>query len=454
MASGKALSATVVFLLLMSVQAQETGVQAVREALRSDLAYARGLVEDDGRVSRAFDPSGSLRGHVLVGSMVAMIHAGLGDPESLALLNRLADSINSRVESEDGLDLGFEAGTLPDADNYLTHVLTADFLSAHYGLTMNARSRENVLKVAESLEQRLGWTPALSKAAYLTLSSRVSYLSGSKPPAADVETALNDFSDHIMDLVSFSARGVEGLTTSLYQLSLLLDAAAKAGLTAPKELVALWAVHVDYVVNASESVPITPENYPRLLGALTSLTYAAEVRGFANSSLAAEHALRLAGRVSAMWRSGGRILLLPVNVFDVYQFDPVVPVGEMVAEVQRGVRPVMADLRFPTLLLVLERSAGLTPELKEAVSLAVGKVAVVDGYFPLVDKGVVKSEEFVNRWWRVSLLSTYLAFMRAPAVLQRNATAEIFFDTHPGFLAFLTILLAAAFLRRTGMLRW
>ncbi|MEM0384062.1 MAG: hypothetical protein QXJ73_04470 [Candidatus Caldarchaeum sp.] len=438
----------------MSVQAQETGVQAVREALRSDLAYARGLVEDDGRVSRAFDPSGSLRGHVLVGSMVAMIHAGLGDPESLALLNRLADSINSRVESEDGLDLGFDTMTLPDADNYLTHVLTADFLSAHYGLTMNARSRENLLKAAESLEQRLGWTPALSKAAYLTLSSRVSYLSGSRPPAADVETALNDFSDHMMDLVSFSASGFEGLTTSLYQLSLLLDAAGKAGLTAPTELVALWAVHVDYVVNASASIPITPDSYPRLLGALTSLTYAAEVRGFANSTLAAEHALRLAERVSAMWRSGDRIFLLPVNVLDVYPFDPLVPVSYMVAEAQRGFKPAVADLRFPTLLLILERSAGLTPELDEVVSLAVRKVAVVDGYFPLVDKGVVKSEEFVNRWWRVSLLSTYLAFMRAPVARQRNTVAEIFLDTHPSFLGFLTILLAAAFLYRTGLLRW
>ncbi|MEM4281573.1 MAG: hypothetical protein QXH32_01600 [Candidatus Caldarchaeum sp.] len=451
---GKLAVFILVFLLLASVQSQEIGVQTVREALRRDLDYVRSLLSDDGKLSSGFDPSGSLRGQVLVGSMVAGIHAGLGDPESLALLSKLAESVNRRVEFEDGLDIGFDAKTMSETDNIITHVLTASFLSTHYGLTKDAKSRENMLKVAESLEQRLGWTPTSSKAAYLIFSSRISFISGGQPSAKDMETALNDFSEHMMDIVSFSASGFEGLTTSLYQLSLLLDAVDKAGLTAPTELVALWAVHVEYVVNETSSMSVSPDNYPRLLAALTSLTYAAENKRFTYSALAAEHAVKLAEAVAAMWRSGDRILMLPVNVLDVYPLDPIVSGEDIVAELRRGVRPVMADLRFPTLLLTLERSSSLTPELKAVVSLAVGKVAVLDGYFPVVEKGVIKSEEFVNRWWRVYLLSTYLAYQREPAARQRNMAAELFFDIHPSFLAFLIILLATALLHRAGLLRW
>ncbi|MEM4409897.1 MAG: hypothetical protein QXI19_14255, partial [Candidatus Caldarchaeum sp.] len=78
---GKLAVFILVFLLLASVQSQEIGVQTVREALRRDLDYVRSLLSDDGKLSSGFDPSGSLRGQVLVGSMVAGIHAGLGDPE-------------------------------------------------------------------------------------------------------------------------------------------------------------------------------------------------------------------------------------------------------------------------------------------------------------------------------------------------------------------------------------
>ncbi|MEM2238384.1 MAG: hypothetical protein QXU87_08890 [Candidatus Caldarchaeum sp.] len=443
-----------VFLLLASVQSQEISVQTVREALRRDLDYVRSLLSDDGKLSSGFDPSGSLRGQVLVGSMVAGIHAGLGDPESLALLNKIAEKVNKRVESEDGLDLGFDSEKMQELENFITHVLTADFLAMHYGFTKSLRSKENMLRVADSLEQRLGWTPAWSKAAYLVRSTRVAFISGSQPTAADIENALNEFSTHMMDIVSFSTKSFEGLTGSLSQLSLLLDAVERAGLTAPTELTALWAVHVNYVIDGSKSISVSPENYPALLAAMTSLTYAAENRRFQNSTLAAEQAVKLAEAVAAMWRSGGRILLLPVNVLDVYPLDPLVSAESMMDEIRSGRRPVMADLRFPTLLLTLERSSGLTPELKAVVSLAVGKVAVVDGFFPVLERGVIKSEEFVNRWWRVYLLSTYLAYQREPAARQRNTAAEIFFNIHPSFLAFLSVLLATALLHRAGLLRW
>ncbi|MCX8201277.1 MAG: hypothetical protein N3H84_04160, partial [Candidatus Caldarchaeum sp.] len=426
----------VFFVMVGSVQAVD--VRDVREVLRSDYVYVSGLITADGGVSPSFDPSGSLRGHVLVGSMIAWIHVGLGDPESLALLNRVAAAVNRRIESEDGVDLLFDSKTVPEAENLITHLLAADFLAVHYGLTKDSRSKANMLKLAESLEKRLGWTPAISRTRYLIQSAHISHVSGGQLNAEDVETVVDEFFQRFMDVVDYSAKGFDSLTTSLSQLSLLLSVSRKAGVEVPTELVALWTVHIDYVTNTT--IPVSPEKYPTLLRALTSLTYAAENTHLTYSKQAREHAVKMAADIAAMWRAGDRILYLPVEVLDVYPLDPLIPVDRILAEIQRGSKPTMADLRYPTLLLMLGQLGQLPPELSSAISLAIEKTAVKDSYFPVVEKDVFRSDEFVNRWWRISLLSTYLAIQRTPVVQRRNEAINIFLNTHPTFLILLTML--------------
>ncbi len=420
-----------------------------------DLQYVMGLVAQDGSVSREFDTSGSLRGQVLVGLMAANLHIGLGDPQSLDLLDRVADRVNYRIESEDGVDLGFDSERFSDFENHITHLLAADFLSTHYGLTKDLRSRSNLLSLAESLEKRVGWTPATSKAAYLLQSSRISRITGGAPLTKDVQESIREYTQHYTDIIEFSARGgLEGLTTSLSKLSLLIKAAREAGLEVPDELVALWSVHIDYVVNQTRSMPITPENYPSLISSLMALVGAAENNHLEYSKVAADYALELCGSIAKMWRAGDRILFLPANVLNVYPLDPKVTVEEIVTEARKGGRILVTDLRFPTALLILERYVELPRELSSALPLAISKVSVKNGYYQLFEEGSLRSEEFVNRLWRVNFLATYLALQRAPAAQIRNETVDVLLFRHPTFIIVLTLLLSLAFARRAGLLRW
>uniref|UniRef100_A0A7C5YB07 DUF3131 domain-containing protein n=1 Tax=Caldiarchaeum subterraneum TaxID=311458 RepID=A0A7C5YB07_CALS0 len=443
----------IVLLVLSSVQAQEIDVQLVKDVLGDDLRYARSIVTPDGRISPGFDPSGSLRGHALVGIMVAKIHLGLKDPESLVLLNRVAAAVNSRIESEDGVDLGFDSG-FPEPENYFAHVFAVNFLSMHYGLTKYGRSRANMLKLGESLEKRFGWVPYLSKASFLVHASRISYVSGGTSVSDDLEMVLNDFTEHFVDIVDFSTKSFDGLTESLYHLSLLLNVVDKAGLTAPVELQALWAVHVDRMMNQTASLSKSPENYSRLIRTLTALTYAAENSDYTAGALAAEQAVAIAQAVSPMWRSGDRILYLPVSPLDVYPLDPLTSSEAVLNAVREGRLPMVADLRFPSLLMMLDGVKPLPPELKTDIALAVGKVALKNGVYPVVEKGIVQSDEFVNRFMRVNMLSEFLAIQYELTFRQRNMVAEIFFDIHPSFLVSLTALLVIAFMHRAGLLRW
>ncbi len=448
------LTASLVFLMVLSLAAGEVAdVFSVKEVLKADLKYADGLIGDDGSVAYFFDPEGSLRAQALAGSMVALIHMGLGDPESLELLRRVGDAVNRRVESEDGLDLGFDGGILSDVDNFLTHTAVADFLSEYYGLTGDLRSRSNMLKIMQSLEGKVGWSPQVSKSSLLASSSRISFITGGGPFTEDVAEALNEVSSHFLDVIDFSARSFEGLTTSLSHLSMLLKASHEAGLEPPTEIVALWSVHIDYVINATESLEITGENYPRLIMAFSALTSAAENIHLSQSRVAGEYAVALAGRVAGLWRSGDRILLLPAGVLDVYVFDPRISAERLLEDVQAGVKIPVVDLRLPTLLVRLE-SQGFETGLDSLISLAISKVSLREGYLQLVERGALPSEEFYSRLQRVILLSTYLAIQRAPAVQQRNQLVQIFLSSHPSFTVFLTLLLAVMVLRRIGLLRW
>ncbi|MEM3096533.1 MAG: hypothetical protein QW756_04760 [Nitrososphaerota archaeon] len=440
---------TITLFFLPVVNGEGAGV---RDVLRADLAYVTGIVESDGSVSASFDPVRSLRSHALVGSMAALLHLGLGDIESLQLLNRVAAQVNGRVEGEDGVDLGFDVSSSSYAENLITHLTVANFLSLHYGLTKDLRSKANMLKLVQSLERRLGWAPPTSKAAFLTLSSRISFMTGGQPLTPDVSEALREYTQHMDDIINYSAGGYIGLTSSLSQLSQLLGAAHEAGLEPPVELVALWAVHIEYVVNASLSLPKNSDSYQDLLRSLASLVDAAENIHLKQSRYAGEQAISLAKSIAAMWRAGDRILLLPVDAFDVYPLDPLIP-GEEIAAVA-GRRIMIADLRFPTLLLKLEQVVGKIQELHDVVSLAMSKVSVRGEYFPLVERGVLPSDEFVNRWWRASLLSTYLALQRAPSIQQRSQTIQFFLNSHPTFMGILSILLALALMYRVGLLRW
>ncbi|GBC69713.1 hypothetical protein HRbin01_01416 [archaeon HR01] len=440
----------VILLATQAVEAQAVDVRNVRDVLKADYIYLSSLVGSDGSV---VEPYNSLRSQALVGSMAGWLHIGLGDTESLMLLDKVADAVNSRVEREDGVDLGFDGG-VQDGENLITHLTVADLLSIHYGLTKDPRSRANLLRLLESVEKKIGWTPPTSKAAILARASSLSFLAGGQPLKEDVSEALDEYARRIYDIINYSAVGYEKLTSSLKQLSLLMEAAREAGLEPPAELVALWSVHVDYVVEATQTLPISSEGYRKLLRGFSSLVDAAANTHLNASKVAAEQAVRTAEAIDGIWRAGDRILYLPVDPLEVYPLDPLTPADRIVADQAAGRTVLMADLRFPILILTLEQAVGERPDLHEAVTLAISRVSVKDGYFPLIERGLIKSEELVNRWLRIQLLSTYLALQRAPSVQQRGETLQLFLGTHPTFLAILTMLLTIAILRRVGALRW
>jgi hypothetical protein len=447
-------AASLVFLMVFSMVAGEVvDVLSVRDALEADLKYAASLVGDDGSIASSLDPGGSLRAQALMGSMAASIHLGLGDPESLELVNRLAEAVNRRVESEDGVDLGFDGGLFSEMDNLLTHSTVANFLAAHYGLTGDLRSRANMLKIVQSLEGKVGWSPAISKSSFLIAASRISFISGGSPFTGDVAESLDELSGRLLDVINYSTGGFEELTTSLSRLSQLLQASHEAGLDPPTELVALWAVHIDYVINATEGLEISRENYPSLIKALSSLVDAAENQHLSQSQAAGEYAVKLAGKLAGLWRSGDRMLLLPVNVLDVYILDPRMSGGRLLEGLRAGLRIPVIDLRLPMLLIRLE-SAGFKTGLDDLISVAISRISLKDDYLPLVERGALPSEEFYSRMQRIALLATYLAIQRAPAVQQKSQLIQIFLVNHPSFPALLTILLVMVVLRRVGILRW
>jgi hypothetical protein len=70
---------------------------SAREALRADLAYLKNVLAEDGGVK--IGSPNSLRAEALAGLAAARIHLGLGDVESLQVLNRLAERVRTRVHN-------------------------------------------------------------------------------------------------------------------------------------------------------------------------------------------------------------------------------------------------------------------------------------------------------------------------------------------------------------------
>ena len=441
----RAAALTLVIVLLAFPYVYGYDTATAREALRADLAYLRNLVAEDGGVK--LGPQNSLRAEALAGLVAARIHLGLGDVESLQVLNKLAGRVRSRVLAGDGLDIGFKTD-MEVYENFATHVFTAQFLAAHYGLTKDAGSREAGLRVAESMEAGVGWSPLYSKGGFLILASAYALYSGGRPEAGDVMKAVEEFDQHFYDIADYSTRATFNLIQSLSMLSSLMRAANAAGVEPTTQLIALWTVHIDYVSNST--VVREAKDYYMAATALTALVDASENTHTSYSSKALEEALRLADILVRTYAVGDRLLQHPFPAAYVLLLDPAFP-SERVFKEYAGRRVDMVDLILPSNIARLRRLSDVS-SLEKTLDLALEKAADVQSYYRFIPTGYTPSEEFVNRYLRVEFLSTVLAVERAPAARLRSNILQTILLTQPSFLFTVVLLVLFVVLNRVGVL--
>ena len=437
------LALVVVMLAMPYVYGFDTA--AAREALRADLAYLRNLLAEDGGVK--LGPPNSLRAEALAGLAAARIHLGLGDVESLQVLNKLAERVRVRVLAGDGIDIGFKTG-VDVYENFATHLAAFQLLALHYGLTKDRASRDAGLKVGESLEAAAGWTPPNSRAGFLVLASTYSLNSGGRPEPGDVKTAVEEFDKHLYDIVAYSTKAYPNLVQSLSMLSHLMRVANTAEIEPTQELAALWTVHIDYVSNSTEVREAS--DYYLASAALTALVDAAENTHTSYSSKALEKALTLAEKLGKTYMVGDRILQHTYPAAYVLLLDPAIP-AERVFNEYADKRVEIVDLTLPANVARLSKLADVSA-LEKVLELALERAADVQGYYRLVPGGFTSSEEFVNRQLRIQFLSTVLAVERAPAARLRSNILQIILQTQPSFLIAATLLILLAVLNRVGVL--
>ena len=418
---------------------------AAREALRADLTYLKNVLAEDGGVK--LGPPNSLRAEALAGLAAARIHLGLGDVESLQVLDRLAERVRGRVLTGDGIDIGFKTG-VDVYENFATHLAAFQLLAAHYGLTKDRASRDAGLKVGESLEAAVGWSPHNSRAGFLILASTYSLNSGGRPETDDVKTAVEEFDKNFYDIVAYSTAAYPNLIQSLSMLSHLMRVANAAGIEPTQELAALWTVHIDYVSNSTEVKEAS--DYYLASAALTALVDAAENTHASYSSKALEEALALAEKLGKIYMVGDRILQHTHPAAYVMLIDPAIP-AERVFNEYADKRVEIVDLTLPANIARLSKLADVSA-LEKVLELALERAADVQTYYRLVPGGVTSSEEFVNRHLRIQFLSTVLAVERAPAARLRSDILQIILQTQPSFLIAATLLILLAVLNRVGVL--
>jgi hypothetical protein len=418
---------------------------SAREALRADLAYLKNVLAEDGGVK--IGSPNSLRAEALAGLAAARIHLGLGDVESLQVLNRLAERVRTRVLRGDGIDIGFKTGK-DVYENFATHLATFQLLAAHYGLTKDRASRDAGLKVGESLEAAVGWSPPNSRAGFLVLASTYSLYSGGRPDPDDVKTAVEEFDKHFTDIVAYSTKAYLNLVQSLSMLSQLMRVANAAGVEPSQELAALWTVHIDYVSNTTEVKEAS--DYYLASAALTALVDAAENTHTGYSSKALEEALTLAEKLGKTYMVGDRILQHTYPAAYVLLLDPATP-AERVFNEYAGKRVEIVDLTLPANIARLSKLADVKA-LEKVLELALEKVGDIQGYYRLIPTGYTSSEEFVNRQLRIQFISTVLAVERAPAARLRSNILQIILQTQPSFLITAGLLVLLAVLNRVGVL--
>lgn len=438
----KSLRKILVFLLLAALVFPVNGFElsSVKEALRSDYEYLRDMAE---QVSG--DGSASLRAVALHGIFAASIHMGLGDAESLNLLNKIAEQANTRVLRGDGVDIGF-TGKMPAAENFLTHLQTEYFAALHYGLTRSQRSKETLNILGDSLEKFLGWTPVYSRAAMLVTANWVSMMTGGSVNREETQYAVNSYAEHFHDIVAFSTQNEGQLIQSLSALSHLLSVAHEASVEVPDELAALWIVHIEYVGNFTV-VKNPGQDFELASRALLALVEAAETRRGRYASMALDVAMNLSRRMEDLYSVGDRLLMVETRLSELRLYDPAATAEQVFTAAQQKTSAI--NIIYPTALARLRK---LTPMQSNSLEVAVTKLSTAKGYYPLFESGAALSEEYVNRFLRSSLFSTILVLERKPAAEVRNLALERFVSSSPVSTAVLLVLVLFALLNRVGVL--
>ena len=415
-------------------------LSAVKDALRSDYEYLRDVVE---QVSGG--GAVSLRAMALHGIFAASIHMGLGDAESLNLLNKIAEQVNTSALKGDGVDVGF-TGKIPTAENFLTHLQTSYFAALHYGLTRSQRSREVLNILGDSLEGFLGWTPVYSKAAMLVQANWISKMTGGSVNKEEIQYAVSSYADHFQEIVAFSTQNDGQLIQSLTALSRLLTLAHEADVEAPIELSGLWRVHVDYVANLT-AVNNPETDFETASRAFAALVDAAENQQDTYSSTALENVFRLLDKMEKLYYVGDRLLTVETQVSNLLLYDPAASAEQVFAAARQKTSAV--NIVYPTALASLRK---MTSRNIGSFEVVVSKLSTASGYYPLFERAVVQSDEYVNRFLRSSLFSVILALERQPAAMVRNLAVERFVSNSPVSTAVLAVLVLLALLNRIGVL--
>ncbi|MDW8084189.1 MAG: hypothetical protein RMI49_03195 [Candidatus Caldarchaeum sp.] len=411
----------------------------VKDVLRQDLEYLKNMVD-------AKEETLPLRALALTGLFAANIHMGLGDAESLQILNKVAARVAEKVAAQEEIDLGF-TGKVVSFQNLLTHLQVGGMAAVHYGLTKSEASREVMAKVGRSLEESFGWHPVHSEAGLVIQSARISLTAGGRPNREDIEQAVKSYSENIEKTIMLSSMSSAQLVQSLSVLSNLLYVAKASDVDVPVELHALWRVHVDYVLNYS--LTLVPSEFMTASITLSALVDAAENIHDPYSSKAFEAAVTLAKKLEPFYAVGDRLLIQKLNQAEILSYDPEASIDEISTAFRSGSMISGVDLRYPLSIARLNKIASLDSDV---LGLVVSKIATIDGYYLLLEKGGVVSEEFVNRFLRSGFLSTVLALEGAPSARLRNVVVEQLISSYPVSVSVLALLVLLAVLNKVGLL--
>jgi len=430
---------------LVLCESQQKSLETqVKDALKSSLEHIILQLDEDG-VAVGFGDKG-IRATARLGLIVGYIHLGLGDDESLKLLNKISKALSRYSSSLDEL--------IKDRnERFLVEQSLLEFSVINYGLTGSPDAKRILLQSCEYFVDNLGWSPVTACSTYLLYSADISHISGGKINRNDVEDSLKEIKERYMEFINYTAWGGRNLAYGLKILSTGLRAASISNINLPVEVAALWEVHLNYSIQYLKQVrELSVEESEMFLEALVSALETSYPTKLRDESI--EVSESLARKLLEVWTAGGRIILQGRNSISYLIYNPVLNYSEITEISYRFPKLRVYDLDLPIILERLSRIDGVKdPEkYKEASLTAVSTVSSSKPYFKVIDEEVMPMQDIVDKIISIRFLATWYALEKLN-IAPPSQIAIMFSGPSYIVLTFSSIfLLALLFLHRIGKL--
>ena len=421
-------------------------VTEAETSLQQWLIYAESYIDQNGQITPSFGAQNSLRGTALLGQLVNGIHIGLVDSSSLILLNRIAEYLNTQTPVK-LLEL---SSSTPTSDDVLMMGSISDFLAGHYALTNSAKSRENLLLVADYLIQQLGWSTINSRLFVLTNIFRIDQISGGTIIQTDIEEAISDLLDHQLDFIDYSLIDPINFPISLNVLSVLYSTALQSKINVPTEVIALWEVYQNYTLTELETKPVKPAYYSTNLLYLSSLLESLEV---SQDPTVLNAAQSLTSELLSIWQSGERLIRQPYTPFEVYPYDPALTYSQILTDTTNEKTIWKIDLKLPALTnrLAAHSQSNMKEQYQSNTHLALDKIVQQD-YLSLYETGTLPTQDFVDRLENTAFIAEYLARTRLQEQIPTDFLPQQPINIPISLITSSTIIIIIGFLYTRGIL--